>query len=324
VRVKRRIRQVIVGIVLISAAYLLLIAPPVHRQRDAWGIRLIAGIVLFYGMLIEPNRVKVTRYCVTIPRLPTQLEGLTILQLTDIHWGGIGVNRWRLGRTVRRALAMNPDLVCITGDFIARQPRFVDQVVELLRPLGALHTYAVLGNHDRHAIQELKAALGAADIRVLDNEAVWHSCGGCELAIVGVADPSSSGDRLAEALVGVASSAEVTLLLAHSPDIASALTDQTVDLALTGHTHGVQLPWRIAKTLVRPSRDGRRYAAGWFAVGGSRLYVNRGLWHLWPFRLCCPPEIAEFTLTTNAHTRALSSSSTLFRTRQNTFPSRQK
>jgi predicted MPP superfamily phosphohydrolase len=62
---------------------------------------------------------------------------------------------------------------------------------------------------------------------------------------------------------------------------------------LCGHTHGGQIRFPAVGSLAVPSRYGKRFDEGWFAVGNTAMYVNRGIGTYSPaIRLACRPEIA--------------------------------
>ncbi|MBC7188461.1 MAG: metallophosphoesterase [Calditrichaeota bacterium] len=87
------------------------------------------------------------------------------------------------------------------------------------------------------------------------------------------------------------------LLLAHSPDMVHPAEDLGIDLVLAGHTHGGQVRLPGVGALFSQTKIGRRYAAGLFSFGHTKLYVNRGIGNaLVPFRLFCRPELTVIHL----------------------------
>ncbi len=87
------------------------------------------------------------------------------------------------------------------------------------------------------------------------------------------------------------------LLLAHSPDMVRAAEDLDIDLVLAGHTHGGQLRLPTGGALYSQTALGRKYAAGLFFFGKTKLYVNRGIGNaVLPFRFLCRPEITVIHL----------------------------
>jgi predicted MPP superfamily phosphohydrolase len=63
-------------------------------------------------------------------------------------------------------------------------------------------------------------------------------------------------------------------------------------VVLAGHTHGGQVVLPGLGSFFLPRGSGA-YPRGWYTLGGSHLFVSRGLgWSVAPLRVRCPPEIA--------------------------------
>jgi predicted MPP superfamily phosphohydrolase len=89
---------------------------------------------------------------------------------------------------------------------------------------------------------------------------------------------------------------ETVVLLSHEPDFADEATRHSVDLQLSGHSHGGQI-WLpiIGAPWLPPFAE--KYPRGRYQVGGLTLYTNIGLGTIRvPIRLNCIPEITLFTL----------------------------
>ena len=111
---------------------------------------------------------------------------------------------------------------------------------------------------------------------------------GASLWVAGVDDLTEGEPRLTQALDG-RHPAEPALLLSHHPDCFFAASQMSVDLTLSGHTHGGQINF-FGWSPIRHSRLG--YHAGLYAERGCRLYVGRGVGAtVIPLRVGAPPEI---------------------------------
>lgn len=63
------------------------------------------------------------------------------------------------------------------------------------------------------------------------------------------------------------------------------------------HTHGGQIALTFGNVIIAPARLSTMFLAGLFKIGGSHLYVNRGLGTTGPpIRINAPPEITHITL----------------------------
>src|SRR5690606_13303941 len=117
-----------------------------------------------------------------------------------------------------------PDLVCITGDFVSDRRGLQLLVPFLMELVRGRRTFAVLGNHDYGDgvdTAALTRALGRAGVELLVNESRRVVVRGVPVRIAGVDDPVSGRDDLERSLGEGESAGGRTflLLLAHSPDI---------------------------------------------------------------------------------------------------------
>jgi uncharacterized protein len=279
--------------------------PKITRRRL---LKLAGGTVaagtaaVLYGWRIEPHWVHVAHRPMPISGLPSSLEGLRLVQVTDLHVGPI-VDIAYLIESFKIVSSLEPDLTVITGDFMTCHwsdcADDVARVLEHLHP-GPLGCFATLGNHDygwgwrQHAVAEcLKKRLRDLGIRPLQNE--FEIVEGLQL--VGVDDLWGPNFDVTD-LVSKIDSKLPTVTLCHNPD--------AVDLAemalipgwvLSGHTHGGQFKPPFLPPPIMPVKN-RRYTAGEFALsGGRRLYINPGLGYSRRFRLNMRPEITVFELT---------------------------
>jgi predicted MPP superfamily phosphohydrolase len=264
----------------------------------------IAGSLLAYAHLVEPRRLTVERWLVRVPNLPDAWEGMRVVHLTDFQIGMWLQSRALAERSVKLALALRPDAVFLTGDFM-HTGRWSSEG-EIFAPLAACApTFAVLGNHDYLSSESdaltIAARLRAQSVCVLINEHTSLEWRGESRTIVGIDDFATEHTDLVKAVTGIAPGTEILALLSHVPDAAAALPSGWFPLTVAGHTHGAQI--RISPlerySWIRLSGHSTysKFPRGWFDVGGL-LYVNRGigLSNL-PLRFAAPPEVALLVLT---------------------------
>src|SRR5262249_23434681 len=226
-------------------------------------------------------------HAIPVADLPAGFGGFRIVQLSDFH-GGRHVTSAYLDETVALAQAQAADVIVLTGDFIHKGFKHIDQVARSLGRLSAPHgVFAVLGNHDysirnslgfrrhEHLHQAVADALTEQGIRVLHNESLPLVRDQQRVYLTGVADLWSRACDPAQAFANVPHNVP-RIVLAHNPWTVEQLRDYRFDLVLSGHTHGgqVRLPG-IGPLALGPK--GRRYAAGLYDLGGRYLYVNKGV-----------------------------------------------
>jgi predicted MPP superfamily phosphohydrolase len=261
----------------------------------------LAGTALLtYACYIEPRRIVVERVSVPVQGLDAELDGFTVVQLSDMHCGPS--KRWRdhLARAVTIANGLSPHLICLTGDY-TDDTGIVDECVGILSRLRARYgVIAVLGNHDYYGAprrsRTVETALRESGITVLRNE-VFEVAARSPLYVAGLDDAYSGHDKLAALLGRLPGCRHPRILLSHYPDVVERLAPGTVDLVLSGHVHGGQIRIPLLVSVVRHHHVHSSYSHGLYDVEGTYLYVNRGLGSSFPqARLCSPPEVTHITL----------------------------
>lgn len=232
---------------------------------------------------------------VFLPGWPREFDGLSVVQVSDVHQHLLGAEYLERVREVARS--MKPDLFVFTGDFVTFE-RNVPEAMAWLRgwtaPMGR---FGVLGNHDYWTdLEGVRKGLKRAGIRILQNETVTLRRRGKTLALMGVDDPWT-GKRQDERLDGV--EADARILLAHQPDHFYLAKRLGAHLQLSGHTHGGQIRFPLLGPLIVPTDAGRRFAAGFIREGKTTMFINRGLGAFPPVRILCPPEVVKIILRTD-------------------------
>jgi predicted MPP superfamily phosphohydrolase len=236
---------------------------------------------------------------VTLDRLPPELDGLTVVQITDLHATAL-LNAPRVAEIVAEANAHHPDIIVCTGDLVdgATDNRAAD-----VAPLGNLRAacgvYACEGNHEYYSGHEAwMNAFERLGLPLLRNAHAVLTIRGKKLVLAGLNDFAASrfgleGPDLDKALAGAPQDAPV-ILLAHQPRCARFNAERGVDLQLSGHTHGGQV---IGFDRIVASRN-EGFLRGLYGVGGMKLYVSSGagLWTGFPVRIGVPSEITRLVL----------------------------
>lgn len=276
--------------------------PRISRRGILRGAVGGAAALGLYAWGVEPHWTDVVRRELPVARLPDDWIGRTLVQVSDLHVGGVDADYLR--RQLQFIGQERPDLVVVTGDFMTcRGTEQVDEVARVMEalPMPPRGCAAVLGNHDysqAHRWTNIEAAGRLSDrltqlgVQVLRNRR--QDFAGLEL--IGVDDLSGPMFDLRAALDG-RDRTKPSIVLLHNPDgLDWRDWDGYRGWILSGHTHGGQVKPPFMTPPILPI-DNRRYAAGECDLGdGRRLYVNRGLGHLTRVRFNARPEITIFTL----------------------------
>ncbi len=249
----------------------------------------------------EFTRMPVERYRRRTPE-PLAERPLRIVQITDPHLGPWQPVR-KLRRSIERLIAMDPDLVVLTGDFLTMEGIGTPgALAEALEPLNAIagRCYAVFGNHDHESPEEVRSGLEAAGVHLLmDEEAIVATPAG-PAQIVGADYRRRDRREHLGALLERCPrrSGHVRLLLLHDPSAFKHVPKGEADLTLSGHTHGGQLgtvsfgfDWTVLKRTAWPDH-------GLFGHGANRLYVHRGTgFYGFPLRIGVPGESSRLEVS---------------------------
>ena len=276
--------------------------PGRRRALNAAGNVLMAApfVVMGYGAMVERLGFRVRELDVPLPGLPLDLDGLRILQISDIHLSAF-LHESDLARVIDMTLDLRPHVAVVTGDLISSRGDPLDACIrQLARVKSDAGTFGCMGNHERYAgVERYAAEAGArAGIRFLRGEAQTLRFGNSVLNLAGV-DYQSLADRGhylrgAERLV-VPGAANV--LLSHNPDVFPVAARQGYNLLLAGHTHGGQVTVEILDQSINPARFFTPYVYGLFRAGRSAAYVTRGIGTIGiPARIGAPPEISVLRL----------------------------
>jgi len=300
----------------------------------------LAGAVPFlsvvYGFAAERLDYRIRRVEIPIADLPPALDGLKIVQLSDIHLSGGSMSRTDVRRAVDMANELGADLAVVTGDFItgAADPLAdcIDEIRQLRAPLGI---FGCNGNHEIYARAEDAAQklFAQAGMKLLRHENVQLAFRGAHFNLLGVdyqRERAHSGQRV-EMLPDLAPLVRrdmPNILLSHNPNTFNRAAELGIELSLAGHTHGGQVQVEILDHRFSPARFITDYIAGAYfrplsmpatnlralkeanysassqAPTSSHaqpllsvLYVNRGLGTVGAaVRLGVPPEITLLTL----------------------------
>jgi hypothetical protein len=267
-----------------------------RRDRRRF-VAAIVGCVFLIGAfaLWEARDIRVTRLDIPLANLPKELDGFSIVQISDFHYGVLNLNP-RLDKVVNLANGLNPDVIFITGDLVDESVAHMEEMApSLVRLKSRVGVYAVTGNHDYYAgVERVTRIMRAANVKVLRNELEVLPEG---LQILGIDDPTGirrMGEEGAdfETLIGRVDRFKPSILLYHQPIQFEKTAQAGIGLQLSGHTHGGQLyPIIFISKQIYPSTPGLH------RLGNSYLYVSRGV-GTWgpPMRFLAPPEIVYIRL----------------------------
>jgi hypothetical protein len=269
---------------------------PSHLSTLRLGALAAAGLLSVVALVQGLRAPVVSEVGVHLLGLPPSMDGTVVVQLSDLHLGGILGRAW-LERRVAQVQALHPDLIAVTGDLVDGDVEEVESLLPSLQKLRApLGVWAVTGNHEFYAgADRCVALMERAGFTVLRDRAQEAAPG---LVLAGVDDLTArrqfrlDGDPVTRAMEGRPQG--VTIFLCHSPLQTERASVLGANIMLSGHTHAGQLwPFGYLVRLAYPRIEGR------YDMSGMTLMVCRGT-GTWgpPMRLFRPSEILRITLLT--------------------------
>lgn len=277
-------------------------------QQTAVVVSATPFVAAGYGLLYERVNVEIVRQRIRLARLPKAFEGFRIAQLSDIHISPFSTAGY-IRHCVTMTNGLKPDLIALTGDYVASDPQDQVEVVRVLSGLRAPHgTFGCMGNHEadtgiEDSITQLFAAQG---IRMLRQERALIRRGDETINLIGMEEPYAPTEaehrqaihRRLQRLKALVMPDTVNILLVHympffgDPELG-------IDLTLAGDLHGGQL----SLDFIRPGLNlasllGAPNVRGLYEKNGAQLYMNRGIGTTgFPIRLGARPEITILELT---------------------------
>ncbi|MFZ1748836.1 MAG: metallophosphoesterase [Saprospiraceae bacterium] len=281
----------------------------------------IAAGIPFFGMLYGITKGKyqytVQKVVLTFKDLPNAFDGFKIVQISDIHAGSFD-NKEKVRLGIEKINALNPDLVCFTGDLVNAEKDEIDPYIDIFSEIKSSYgKFAILGNHDYYGsydrnnpaaeqsyFEDFFSKFKKMGFDLLNNENRTIVKSGQYISLLGVENWGAGhwfpkrGD-LDKATSGLSEDG-FKILMSHDPthwDEKVIHHDRHVHLTLSGHTHGFQFGFQLPGFQWSPAQY--RYPK-WLGLYGDNdrfLYVNRGFGFLgFPGRVGMWPEITLIEL----------------------------
>ncbi len=280
---------------------------------------IISGVLLFLftdGFFRQRFNTKIVRQDITVASLDSRLDGMKIILVSDLHLSSWHGNYDRLAGVVSAINAEKPDLLVNAGDFITYGWQEFGSCDTILRKAAAVSgKYAIRGNHDdgsyhpgyneaygQECHEKLREKITASGYSLLSDTTVVTEHNGAPVAITGIVThghhPDMSYGNFKKAFDLIPDSV-FSLLLIHDPAgwDEAAQYDRVPQVALSGHTHGMQAGLPLPGGSISPASVVHKYWRGLYGTEDQYLYVTSGLGTMgMALRIFMPPEIVVITL----------------------------
>lgn len=272
------------------------------KRIISWSVAAIVLLALTVWIIWGNSALELNTHIIRSAELPETFNGHRIAHVSDLHNAQMGDSNEKLLAMLREA---EPDMIAITGDLIDSRNTKTDIAIHFVQEaMKIAPCYYVTGNHEARvsAYSELKAAMEAAGVIVLEDERTEIRMNGETITLVGIDDPSFQTDYLfgdGETVVRTKlknltdENDGFTILLSHRPELFDTYVSSGVDLVFSGHAHGGQFRLPFVGGLAAPNQGLLpEYDAGLYTDGTTNMIVSRGIGNsIFPFRINNRPEV---------------------------------
>lgn len=269
-------------------------------------LRFISGIIAIvitvttvgYG-IIHAYQLPTVTYDITVKDKSLTREWNIVL-ISDIHLGAVN-SESRLEKIVNSINDLNPDIVCIAGDFFDNDYNAIkepEKAIETLKEIDSKYgVYMCLGNHDAgESFPKMLEFIEQSNIELLNDT---HTVIDDEINLVGRVNRASIGGfggisrKETDDVMNNINSELVTIVMDHDPANIDEYGHGT-DLILSGHTHnGHIFPGNII------NKFNYTVSYGYYQKDKNSPQVivtsGAGTWGM-PMRVCTDSEIAQIYL----------------------------
>ncbi|MBT6438081.1 MAG: metallophosphoesterase [Flavobacteriales bacterium] len=279
----------------------------------------IAGLqfgAMIYGATKGRFNYDIVHQPIEFDNLPDSFNGVKIVQLSDLHVGSFFDNHKEIEKAINKVNELNPDYILFTGDMVNNYAWELDGWEEIIGKLKAKHgKFSILGNHDyadyvqwdneadkAKNLASLKQRQAKMGFRLLLNESVKLERNGEFIELLGLENWGKGrfakyGDLVKTMKNSVTNSFKI--LMSHDPSHwdEQVLEKTDINLALAGHTHGMQYGVKIGSFQFSPVQFRYPRWAGLYTENKQHLYVNRGFGYIgFAGRVGISPEITLLEL----------------------------
>ncbi len=144
---------------------------------------MFTGGILFAVKGLD-NRIEVTHYDISSPKIPEGFDGYKILQISDYHADSVP-------GLIEEIEHESPDIIVSTGDLVHDTGSYTPGVRLCKHLIDIAPVYAVTGNHDlwRSDYEDFERELTAIGVKTLHDERVILKRNESEISLSGIDDP---------------------------------------------------------------------------------------------------------------------------------------
>lgn len=265
---------------------------------------IISMLFYLYTTYISSKIITVKEERIISEKLPSNFDGLKIIQISDIHYGStIFMND--IKKLVSLVNRRNPDLVVFTGDLINKnyelnskeQENLIKQLKKIKSTIGK---YAIMGEEDT---DQFTTIMNQSEFTILNNDYdLIYKDSNTPILLIGLSSSINGNINIDQGYKYFSepthNSNIYTITLLHEPDTVDEITaGYQTDLFLAGHSHNGQVSIPYIGGLFK-KEGAKHYINEFYQLETSKLYISSGIGTTGNgFRLFCRPSINFFRLS---------------------------
>lgn len=269
-------------------------------------IILLSITFYLYTTYISSKIIDVKEERIINEKLPTNFNGLKIIQISDIHYGSTIFIK-DIKKLMELVNERTPDLVVFTGDLINKDYKLNSKeqeklITELKKIKTTIGKYAIMGEEDS---SEFNTIMNQSNFTILNNSYdLIYKDNNIPILLIGLNNSKKNEDidSAYEYFNQPTHNSNIyTITLLHKPDTVNEILEKypTTDLFLAGHSHNGQINIPYIGGLVK-KEGSQQYINEFYQINNSRLYISSGIGTNGNgFRLFCRPSINFFRLSSN-------------------------
>lgn len=267
---------------------------------------IILSITFYlYTTYVSSKIITVKEQRIINEKLPSNFDGLKIIQISDIHYGSTIFIK-DIKKLIKLINERRPDLVVFTGDLVDKNYKLKSKEQEnLITELKKINTtigkYAVMGEEDS---TQFNTIMKQSNFTILNNTYdLIYKDNNNPILLIGINNSKNNIDinnayNYFEQPTHNSNIYTITLL--HKPDsVDEILQKYQTDLFLAGHSHNGQVKIPYFGSIFK-KEGAKKYNDEFYQINDAKLYISSGIGtNENGFRLFCRPSINFFRLSSN-------------------------
>lgn len=253
-------------------------------------ILIVLLLILTGYIVLDNNRVCVTKYSVESEKIPSEFNGYKIALLTDFH------NEDCYKKIIKKMKAQEPDIICIVGDLVSMHTEDFTNAEELIKGITEVAPlYYVYGNHEQSNMilngydkPQIYDVLQNYDVTILENQNVVLEKSGAKINLTGYMDNiyDDTSERYKEKakndLTSISKTFDnslYTICLIHRGQYFDYLSEMPYyDLYLSGHLHGGLINIKpVRDTILEKHVGTSKYSKGMYSENEKTAIISAGI-----------------------------------------------